>query len=242
MILRTEIIGIGKGSTERSRVELHVRLYSVNPMSVPFDQSAFRSYITTTFPDAELNSHPIEFGPVHLRFELGDEQPNGSDKRIAQSTERAVALFQEVFSEDDHLVLIIKDWDSSGREMWPSQPPRHLFSLVRDFDNRPSSVEIVRKEKDYSYFQLFVPAVIRDLDYYNILKGITHREQGRVPRINESVYFVSTERSIVFYMYDDRGCVVYSDISNKLQSLYRKRNDWLVNCYRGLFDQIFCQQ
>jgi hypothetical protein len=214
-------------------------------MSAFIDPEGFRSYIAAAFPVAVLDRHPIDFGTVHLRFELGYGHPNGSDERIIQATQRATRLFREMFSEDDSLILIIKDFDSSGKEICPSNPPGHLYTLIRGFGDRRASVEIVQVpdvSEDYSYRQLLVPASVRELDCYKIFQGITHREQGRLPRINEAVYFVNTDRDIVFHMYDDRGCLLYADRPDKLQRLYRERSDWLVDYHRGHFGAVFGQQ
>src|SRR5262245_35365800 len=79
-------------------------------MPARFDQVVFRSRLARSFPGADLDSHPIDFGPVHLRFELGDRHPNGSEERVAQATERAAVIFREVFTPEEQLTLIIKNW------------------------------------------------------------------------------------------------------------------------------------
>jgi hypothetical protein len=201
--------------------------------------AALRSAIATTFPDADLDRHPIDFGDAHLRFELGGDHSNGSDERISQATQRAVALFRHVFSVADPLILIINDWDWAGREMWPSEPAGHLLSLIGGQPGGQQFEEIVGPAAGSSYHRLITPALVRDLDYRRIFEGITNREQGRLPRINESVYFVSAARGLVFHMYDDRGCLIYADAPEKLQSLYAERQAWLVDFHRARFDAMF---
>lgn len=196
-----------------------------------FDPIAFRAYLARAFPRADLGNHPIDFGPVHLRFELGDRHPNGSDERIAQATERATVLFGDLFLQDEQLTLIIKNWAWTGRELFPKSPG-HLASLIRG----PASdrfVEIITSRRshgeEYSYEQVLRRVFVRDLDCRSIFRGIAHVEQGREPCINESVYFVSARRILAFYMYDDRGCLVFADNAEKLRPLYQKRRSWLVD-------------
>jgi hypothetical protein len=212
-------------------------------MLTRFDPVEFRSYLARTFPGANLDSHPIDFGPVYLRFELGAPHPNGSDERIAQATERATVIFSELFTPDEQLTLIIKNWAWAGhQELFPSTSG-HLASLI----GRPLTdgvAQIITERQwdgaESSYEQILLPASVRDLDYRSIFRGIAHLEQGRDPRIGESIYFVSVGRAVVFYMYDDRGCLVFADRPEKLRPLYLNRRGWLVEpdslAWSGMFD------
>ncbi len=209
-------------------------------MSSPIDPTVFRKYMAATFPCVRLDSYPIGFGDVYLRFELGGDHPSGSDERITQAMERSVSLFQECNGVDDDMVLIIKDWGVSGEEALLSEPSGYLYSLIRGFHKKEAFVEIIDGDEYCdSYRQFLYATTFRDLDYSGILKGITHLEQGRTPRINEVVYFINKANNTVFYMYDDRGCLVYSDVPDKLHRLYSQRNDWLVDYDRAHFDAVF---
>jgi hypothetical protein len=44
-------------------------------MPARFDLRSIRADITAAFPGADLDTHPIDFGPTHLRFELGHGHP-----------------------------------------------------------------------------------------------------------------------------------------------------------------------
>ena len=207
-------------------------------MSNRENESEFDTYIATTFPSAQLGTHPIDFGEIHLRFELGGELSNGTDERIAQATDRAVDLFLACNSADDDLILIITDWDSSGDEMLPTEPPEYLDSLLASFDSGRRFTKMVATGNG-SYPQTLFPTSLGNIDHRNILRGIAHLEQGRAPRINASIYFLNRTRNLVFYMYDDRGCMIYADSRATIQSLYEQRNDWLVDFHRDYFDAIF---
>lgn len=198
-------------------------------MIARFDPSEFRTFLSNSFPFADPLDFPINFGPVHLRFELGDSHPNGSEERIAQATLRAATIFEDVFSQEEQLTLIIKDW-ATGEVSFPTFPG-YLTSLIGKSSSE-RFVEVVNQrglDDECSYEQVLLTVLVRDLDYHAILRGIVHREQGRKPRINEAVYFISTERALVFYMYDDRGCLVYADHPEKIGPLYLRRTGWLVN-------------
>src|SRR5262249_17909493 len=137
----------------------------------------------------------------------------------------------ELFREDEQLTLIIKNWDWTGQQLFPTTSG-YLASLIHS----PASdrhVQIITQRQwdgeDFSYEQTLLTVTVREMDYRSIFQGIAHLEQGREPRINESIYFVSVTRGVVFYMYDDRGCLVFADSLEKLRSLYLNRRGWLVD-------------
>ena len=213
-------------------------------MVAHLDPIAFRAYLASAFPSADPDDHPIDFGPVHLRFELGAPHPNGSDERIAQATERATTIFGDLFLQDEQLTLIIKNWDWTGRELFPGTPG-YLASLI----HCPASdrfVEVITQRRsdgeEYSHEQIVLSVFVQDLDCRSIFRGKAHLEQGREPRINESVYFVSSARSLAFYMYDDRGCLVFADRADKLRPLYLNRRSWLVDPDSRDWDQLFVNE
>ena len=65
------------------------------------------------------------------------------------------------------------------------------------------------------------------IPYREILKGISHYEQGREPSISQNVYFINIDKDIVFHMYDDRGCIIYSNSRDKLTHI-RDVHDILI--------------
>lgn len=199
----------------------------------------FHRFLCDTFPMADLTKNPISFGDVHLRFELGAPHPNGSDERISQSVLRAKNLFDQFFSQSELVTLVINDWQDFSQEFWPSEPRDYLSSLILDFGNKVIFDETIRDEDEIPFRQRLLETRVSELDSTKIIEGIANLEQGRSPCINERIYFVNTSRRIVFYMYDDRGCLLFADALSKLVSLYREKSEWLVDHYREQFDAMF---
>ena len=202
----------------------------------------FRGFLCDSFSKADLCHDPIKFGDVHLRFELGDQHPNGSDERVTQAIDRAKILFDQFFCQDDLVMLIINDWQNFSREFWPTQPRDYLSTLILNFGNKVIFDETISQEEECHFRQRLLETRVSELDSKKIFEGIANLEQGRSPRINERIYFVNTSRRIVFYMYDDRGCLIYADFPSRLTDLYREKNDWLVDYYREHFDAIFASE
>ncbi|MEB2282949.1 DUF3885 domain-containing protein [Lysinibacillus xylanilyticus] len=198
-------------------------------------------YIESHFPN--LTSE------LHLRFELGEPYENGTEDRLNQVVKRVTTLFEEVFKPDDSIYMYIKDWEVTEDIMFGNTTPEYLYSLL--IDQNIEEETLLEIEKDYDevtsqtievkneYKVKFVYSQLKSVPYQEILKGIGNYEQGREPSIGQSVYFISTDKNLIFHMYDDRGCLIHSKDVKKLLPLYHTYNNWLVDYWRDYFDSIF---
>lgn len=179
----------------------------------------------------------------HIRFELGEPFENGTNDRINQVSYRVSTVFESIFSCDDTVFMFIKDWESEDH-MFGNTTPLYLYSL---FNSNNMETEIIKEEdenedgeKIYHEHKLHTKKLkVSEIDYKKILTGIGNYEQGREPSIGQSVYFISIDKNVIFYMYDDRGCIIYSDTSRNIKFLYEDFNEWIVDYHREYIDSIF---
>lgn len=185
---------------------------------------------------------------IHLRFELGEHFANGTDERINQVISRATALLEDTFSQDDYIYIYIKDWEHSYPQQLFGTTPNYLYELLsnhkiheeimyeydEDFDE---SGEVIQVLKDYKVGIIY--SKLNLIPYKSILQGIAHHEQGREPSIGQTIYFINMDKNIIFHMYDDRGCLIFSDTPDKLRVLYDKYNKWIVESWRESIDNLF---
>ncbi len=80
---------------------------------------------------------------------------------------------------------------------------------------------------------------VKDINAKKILNGIANNEMGFEPSICQDIYFLDPVTDRGFYMYDDRGCYVWSDKAEKIKYLYDKRNEWIVDYHRPEIDKYF---
>ncbi|QDH22652.1 DUF3885 domain-containing protein [Saccharibacillus brassicae] len=200
-------------------------------------------YLNSNFPNLR--------GKVHLRFELGEPFPNGSNRRIKQVNKRVVTIFEEIFDQDDFIFLYIKDWEDREDPMFGNTTPEYLYELLdgkvieeevgfeldEDEDELGNTIEI----KNECQIKI-LNGVVSSFPYRKILEGISHYEQGREPSLGQSVFFISKNKGILFHMYDDRGCIIHSNSKKHLRPLYMKYNDWIVDYWRGYFDGVFKEE
>ncbi|EPR13453.1 DUF3885 domain-containing protein [Ruminiclostridium papyrosolvens] len=200
-------------------------------------------YMDKLLKDFLNKNYPDINHDIHVRFELGDPFPNGSDERIRQVIYRATSIFENIFSEEDYIYLVIKDWENED-PMFGNTTPQYLYTVFNTAGADTDVVEVededVDGEKIYqTHKEYSIKIKVENIDYKNILTGIGNYEQGREPSIGQSIYFISVEKNVIFYMYDDRGCLVSSNSPANIKFLYNKFNDWLVEYYRKYFDSIF---
>ncbi|OAB38320.1 DUF3885 domain-containing protein [Paenibacillus glacialis] len=194
------------------------------------------------------NNFPDIGSDIHVRFELGEPFRNGSNRRIKQVNKRVVAIFEETFNQSDFIYVLIKDWGNKEDPMFGNTTPEYiyellngkrmeeetLFELDEDEDDEGNKIEI-----KHEYQVKVSEGLVSSFRYKEILEGISHYEQGRKPSIGQRVYFISENKEIVFNMYDDRGCIIYSISKEQIRHLYVKYNDWIVNYHREYFDSLF---
>jgi hypothetical protein len=190
-------------------------------------------YIQKNFPDF--------CSDINIRFELGEPFSNGSDERINQVNMRVTTLFEEIFEKDDLIYLYIEDWEEDIDVMFGNTTPNHLYELINyhkiyetilykhdeDEDDKGNTIQV---ERPYKVKILSSP--LSSIPYKEILYGIANYEQGREPSIGQQVYFINTNKNIIFNMYDDRGCIILAKNKESLKHLYDNYNEWLVDYWR----------
>ena len=186
---------------------------------------------------------------VHLRFELGEPYKNRTTERINQVVSRVTTLLEAVLQPEDFIYVYIKDWELNEDIMFGDTTPGYvydllskhtieeetLFDLEEDYDDITGKTIEIKNE----YKVNIVYSQLKSIAYKEILEGIGNYEQGREPSIGQSVYFISTEKDILFHMYDDRGCDVFSLNKDTLLPLYHKYRKWILDYNRIEIDRTF---
>jgi hypothetical protein len=185
-------------------------------------------YIEENFPNF--------WSDIHVRFELGETFENGSDERIKQVIYRVITLFEETFDRDDYIYLYIRNWEQID-VMFGNTTPNYIYELINhhelkerimyehdeDIDEDGNTIQIERP-----YKVKVLEGLLTTIPYKDILIGIANYEQGREPSIGQQVYFINSNKDIIFNMYDDRGCIIFSKAKEKLKHLYTNYNSWLI--------------
>jgi hypothetical protein len=208
-------------------------------------------YFDSTYPNSKIDTEHTIGGQVHIRFELGGELSNGTPERISQATERALAIFTDTFLDTatDIFVLI---YEYQGQSIFNTsndylhwQFPTDSFTQFYNKLETVNTRDVITDENGNDILEkdevriIIGKLPVREINVRNILNGIANTEMGFEPGINQSIYFFDPLADRAFYMYDDRGCFVWSDNADKIREIYIKRNDWIVDYHRPEIDAFF---
>jgi hypothetical protein len=200
-------------------------------------------YLNSSIDLTDFNT--IERGlKYHLRFELGDPYENGTKKRVNQSTKRATELFENHIGENSEIYLIIYDF---GDDMF-ARTPSQIYDLlksenikteqfvenlaIRYFDHEDN----IERERGKL---TICKAKRNEIKYSEIFNGIANTEMGFTPTIHQLVYFFQPTTKKWFWMYDDRGCLMFSDKTSDLKHNLIKFDNWIVENQRNEMEKQF---
>jgi len=167
-----------------------------------------------------------------LRFELWNTLKNWSDERIFQANKRALYIFEYFFwNIDEEIWLFVRDYEN---ELF-SETPKFLYEILPNeklvFLEKYKLDEVLVKDKYYD-FNLWL------VDYKKIFEWIINLEMWRMPDIPQRILFISFKNDLIFYLYDDRGCLVFSKNKKLLKELYNEKNDWIDQFWKGKIEKL----
>lgn len=213
----------------------------------------FKNYLSEKYPQSDITAPYSIGGKVYIRFELGDDLKNGTKKRVKQTVDRATTIFNQEFkSEADKLWVIFYDYEDYLCESY-NENRNHLFTLVNQqvidkfeiqkvliqngfFETNQEGESIPETENVKIGIGLFNKS---EFDFVRLIEGIANLEMGFDPKITQTVMVFDTNSSKGFYMYDDRGCYVWSDNAVSLQPIYEELKDWIVDFDKETIDNFF---
>ncbi|SFG10262.1 DUF3885 domain-containing protein [Pontibacter chinhatensis] len=204
----------------------------------------FEEYLARVYQASKVDSPFSLGGDIHIRFELGGELTNATKERVEQAVGRAEKIFHSTFPESDKQVyLIVYDYDGNSPF---TKDKGYIYTLIekeqfQGFYNEAAQINVGDlTDEDWVAGRIIVGRVkLADIGIKDILEGIANLEMGFEPAIPQQVYFFDVHSSKGFYMYDDRGCFVFSATSKEIKSVYDELNEWIVDYHRPEIDAFF---
>jgi len=171
-------------------------------------------------------------------------------KRVIQATSRATTIFYDTFDNFDTEIWILIYEYSGGLFNHLSDYLLQQFptkTLATFYDNKEQvETQMTTDHEDgtFSFDKTEARVIlgkvkIKDIQAKKIFNGIANNEMGFEPNICQDIYFLDPVTDKGMYMYDDRGCYVWSNKAEKIKYLYDKRNEWIVNYHRPEIDKYF---
>lgn len=157
-------------------------------------------YFDRVYPNSKIDTEHSLGGQVHIRFELGEGKENGTIERVNQSTDRALTIFNETFSDSTHEIFILiyeyqgENIFNASNDYLHKQFPADRFEKfynqleivhTRYFTTDENGNDVLEKD-EVSIIVGKLP--VKDINAKNILNGIANTEMGFDPGIDQRTF------------------------------------------------------
>ena len=174
-----------------------------------------------------------------LRFELLAPLASTEDvKQLKTSLQRAIELFEEVFSEGDNM-LCVADVTTKENHKFLSDRPLSVYRTFFKEDRvlhqmRHDLVAGPSEESELVTHRLVLPCLRKDMRYETLLEVICH-EDIRQPMTNlrqeqsshYDVYFLNETKGVIFHINEKRHCDIVAADAHYATSLRDKYVAWI---------------
>ena len=197
--------------------------------------------------EMEELTHPIFYNsPIGIRFNIGDngnkvyidrskEELSVNPNYIAACLERSLKIYHSLKSEPDLLAIegylckneSVDDYISSVVSATDLPQPNEIKSeLTQNDEEKCIHVFLFWELNNFKPNKILEETIKADLGSGNFF-------------LISSVYFVCTKDNVLFHLYDDRGADLVADKKEKIQHIYHKLNDLILDYDRKRIDNIF---
>lgn len=201
------------------------------------------SYLDEKFPELKIEKPLFYNWPIGLRFEIGQDELEVSEEYFNAAHERAVSIFETVFSQNDEIEIIYQQYSDGRKKI---RKGHFIFKQIESTKNGLAQYSNVRDIYELSYKsecwkRVNIPSLnLKAINYKNILLSLIHTDFGcRSPSISGECFFINKSKNIIVNLYDDRGMDVISASKDVLIPLYKQHNNWLLNYDRKKMDLVF---
>ncbi|MDL4839447.1 DUF3885 domain-containing protein [Aquibacillus rhizosphaerae] len=176
-----------------------------------------------------------------IRFELGLDKLEGIEY-FNEMHYRAKSILNFLCNDSDTIWLIatVSNYKNSKGTDLP-KIKRFLRNKKLTYNLKCKTVPYEYDEDDTGmetiHYSLKVNKKDMRLDY--LIEAIGNKDFIRKPKINCNLSFVIETKGILFHMYDDRGCDVFSLKKDTLLPLYHKFRKWILDYNRIEIDRAF---
>lgn len=206
------------------------------------------NYLDENFQGLKLESPLFYNARIGIRFELGVpyrgiEHPNYFSNVLIRST----MLFEEMFSEKDELIVVVKSYKSvppyicfnEGEKVFPKYLKEKRLKDEINCEDIEKHFDEDKGDLTGISYQYILKCKRDNIDYKGILKAKSHQDFAKSPYISDGVFFINSNKNVIFYMYDDRGVDIVSNAKESLLGIYKKYNTWILDYDRERIDNVF---
>ncbi len=207
-------------------------------------------YMDTIFPNLELKPPLFYSWKIGIRFKLGvNYNPNHVYENcpyLLGVYERAITLFNALYSSDDDMVIVI-DVEDFAEDETVKRKLNILSKYVKEksvlFRLIQHSIPYLKLEDDedgvYPTRRFLLNCKPTEIRYIQMIKAICNQDMGIKPSLYHRVYFINKSKNTIFHIYDDRGCDLLAASTETIRGIYNQYNEWILDYDRNQIDKVF---
>lgn len=230
-------------------------------------KTQLQTYLHQYYNQANLKDRLSIYGNVHLRYELGGDEPfklyrNGKEfiwyATSENDFEPEPMTKAELEQQQSHRKKRVTQATERASRLFAEtfKDSAEIWLLIYEYEGEDF---FAKNDKGFIHSILpthqFAQSTINHndttaqvfigrlkptaFDYGAIMQGTANYEMGFEPKVPQSVYFFDSQTHKGFHMYDDRGCYVWGNTADKIRYLYQSFNSWIVNYHRNKIKKQF---
>lgn len=159
-----------------------------------------------------------------IRFEIGN--PNmlsTSSHYMEQVDERSVAIFYELFKEDEDIKIMIHDYHK-----------RKIRStgVIKKFikNKKIKYTSKVRKVNGIeSYFEINIRCRVNEIKIKQLLHHIASKDIIGAPNSDLDYFIIGVTNKQIYHLYDDRGLDIFLPSESRRADIKNKYQTWVLS-------------
>lgn len=192
-------------------------------------------------------THPIFYNSlIGIRFNIGDngnevyidkseEELSVNPKYVTACSERSLKIYHSLKSQPDILVIEGYLCDNETAEDFISS----VISATDLPQPNETKSETIHDDED-EFIHMFLLWNLNNFKPDKLLEEIIKADLGSGNYfLTSSVYFICKEDNVLFHLYDNRGADLVTDKKEKIQHIYHRLNELILDYDRERIDNIF---
>ena len=212
-----------------------------------------KEYINSTFPGLVLKPSLYYQWDKSIRFEFAkglyqmkEETDELNHSYFHTVYNQATSLFHDLVSVEDKLLFVTKihRYKNYRRRSKKKISVYHHYIKSKDvcFSLKQETLPYMFKEEeeadDFCTSQFTLECRKQDISYPSLIKAICNQDfpslkprlSNRYYRYDPDIFFINVTKSIILYIFDDRGCEVIARDIETLRPIYYKYRDLVDEC------------
>ena len=221
-----------------------------------------RDYIKTNFAGLVLKpslyyqwNHSIHFDLAKGLYQLQDDTDKLNPDYFNTVYDQAISLFNDLFSDKDTILLVTNVYQHKDYIKRSKRKIKVYSHYIKSKDVRfrlkqetlPYMFNDEEEAGDYCTSQISLECHKRDISYLLLMKAICNQDFSSLkPRLSNpyyrydpDIFFINVTKSVILYIYDDRGCEVIASDIETIRPIYEKYVNWIDEYCREEIDQRF---